>query len=98
MFPVKPLTTINVGKIPAGKKPRKKLATSIRSAARQEVSWSEIAKKEGVDEKKRSQEYKKTNPALAKELNWDSKIAFDFAKVRKERAVKLTRIADRISR
>jgi hypothetical protein len=70
------------------KKPVKK-STGYRSAANQERVWEKSALDESISEGKRAKKYRSTNPQLASELEWDSKIAYLWYGKRDKRAKRL---------
>ena len=71
--------------------------SGLRSAARQEIAWSKTAYDEYLSERERAMKLKKGD-ALRNELLWDSRVAFDFYKIRKSRASKLLVEAEKLEK
>jgi hypothetical protein len=82
--------------LPKNDEERKDRISALRKSARQEVKWSESANLEGRAEKARALKIKDPKDPLRLELLADSRIAFDFGKIRVERANKLTELADNL--
>jgi hypothetical protein len=66
-------------------------AIGYREASLLETNWSGVARREGIDERKKGNKLLRKNPELAAELLWDSRIAFRFEKLRDKRARRLMR-------
>ena len=82
-------------KLPETKQEIRKKITELHNAARQEILWSNTAYNEGMSERARGLKLKKNDPMRSEHL-WDSKVAFDFCKIRKKRADMLIKLADRL--
>jgi len=82
---------------PTDRVKRKKTATQLRKAASQEIKWAASADLEGRAERSRALKLPRGDP-FRSELLADSRIAYGFGKIRLERADKLNKLADNLSR
>jgi hypothetical protein len=68
-----------------------KKAKDFKQVAKVERKWASQAHKEGVEEKRAAaKDKKKGMPELAKEMNWDSKKAEEWKRMRLKRAAAAT--------
>jgi hypothetical protein len=77
--------------------PDKHSISSLRSAARLEIEYSQSAYNEYLSEKNRALKLPKGD-ALRNELLWDSRVALDFYKIRKARASKMLVEAEKLEK
>jgi hypothetical protein len=82
---------------PKDEEKKKKIISQLRKAAKQERVWASSADLEGRSERTRGLKLPKGDP-LRMELIADSKIAYDFGKIRIDRANKLTELADNLKK
>jgi len=88
---VKPILTDT----PTDRKKRRKQATQLRKAAKQERLWAASADAEGRSEHIRAMKLPRGDP-FRKELLSDSRIAYGFGKLRLQRADKLDQLANNL--
>ena len=74
----------------------KDTVSGLRKAARQEIVWSGTAHNEYISEYNRA--LKLPQGSLRNELLWDSRVAFDFYKIRKARASKMLVEAEKLEK
>ena len=72
---------------------KRKPSTGYRIAEKQEQVWKMEALREGKVEKRRSRHYKKTDPQLAAELEWDARNAMLWYNKRDKRVKRLEKMA-----
>jgi len=75
----------------------KDTVSGLRKAARQEIVWSGTAYDEYLSELARALKLPQGD-SLRNELLWDSRVAFDFYKIRKARASKMLVEAEKLEK